>query len=48
VDDYNFFSTGGKTAVDEFVEAKRLIGTVYECLVPNTCYGHFAVLSRKG
>jgi O-methyltransferase len=48
VDDYDFFSTGAKTAVDEFIEAKRSIGTVYECLVPNTHYGHFAVLTRNG
>ncbi len=48
VDDYDFFSTGVKTAVDEFIEAKMSIGTVYECLVPNTRYGHFAVLTRKG
>lgn len=48
VDDYDFFSTGAKTAVDEFIQAKMSIGTVYECLVPNTSYGHFAVLTRKG
>jgi hypothetical protein len=47
VDDYDFFSTGVKTAVDEFITAKKLIGTNYECLVPNTYYGHFAVLTRK-
>ena len=48
VDDYGFFSAGVKTAVDEFVAAKRSAGTAYECLVPNTCYGHFAVLTRRG
>lgn len=49
VDDYDFFSTGVKTAVDEFVEEKRKAsGIDYECLVPDTRCGHFAVLSRKG
>lgn len=48
VDDYDFFSTGAKTVVDEFLEAKRSMGIVYECHVPNTRYGYFAVLSRKG
>lgn len=48
VDDYDFFSTGVKTAVDEFIQAKLSIGTVYESLVPNTRYGHFAVLTKKG
>lgn len=48
VDDYGYFSTGAKTAVDEFVEAKMSIGTVYECLVPDKRYGHFAVLTKKG
>jgi hypothetical protein len=44
VDDYDFFSTGAKTAVDEFLEGNK---TSYECAVPNTRYGHFAVLTRK-
>lgn len=47
VDDYNYFSTGVKTAVDEFIQAKMGTETAYECFVPNTCYGHFAVLTRK-
>jgi hypothetical protein len=48
VDDYDFFSTGAKTAVDEFIETKKSIGVVYKCFVPNTLYGHFAVLTRQG
>jgi len=48
VDDYDFFSTGVKTAVDEFIQAKMLIGIVYEFLVPDTKYGHFSILTRKG
>lgn len=47
VDDYDFFSTGVKTAVDEFVEEKNLRSEKYECLVPDIRYGHFAVLTRK-
>jgi O-methyltransferase len=47
VDDYDFFSTGVKTAVDEFIAAKRATGIDYGCFVPNKCYGHFAVLTRK-
>lgn len=48
VDDYDFFSTGAKSAVDEFIEAKNSLGIVYDCVIPNTRYGHFAVLSRTG
>jgi len=48
VDDYDFFSTGVKMAVDEFVESKMSTGTVYDCQVPNKRYGHFAVLTRRG
>lgn len=48
VDDYDFFSTGAKTAVNEFIQAKMSIGIAYECLVPNRRYGHFAILTRKG
>ena len=47
VDDYDFFSTGVKTAVDEFLEEKNSSATIYECLVPNTRYGCFAVLTRR-
>jgi len=48
VDDYDFFSTGAKTAVDEFLEEKNAGEMIYECLVPNTRYGNFAVLTRSG
>ncbi len=48
VDDYDFFSSGLKTAVDEFLEEKNVNATLYECLVPNTQYGCFAVLTRRG
>ncbi len=45
VDDYDYFSTGVKTAVDEFLENAG--PGEYECSVPDTEYGHFAVLTRK-
>jgi O-methyltransferase len=48
VDDYDFFSTGAKTAVDEFVHERMLSGIVYQCDVPNTYYGYFAILTKKG
>jgi len=47
VDDYDFFSTGAKTAVDEFLKEKNSSAIIYECLVP-TRYGHFAVITRMG
>jgi O-methyltransferase len=47
VDDYDFFSTGAKTAVDEFLEEKNSNTMIYECLVPNARYGYFAVLTKK-
>lgn len=48
VDDYDFFSTGAKTAVDEFLEENNSSGLTYECLVPNARYGCFSVLTRRG
>jgi len=47
VDDYNFFSTGAKTAVDEFVAEQNSKGITYECLVPDSRYGYFAVLTKR-
>jgi O-methyltransferase len=47
VDDYDFFSTGAKAAVDEFTRDKHSCETPYACFVPDTRYGHFAVLTRK-
>jgi len=48
VDDYDYFSTGAKVAVDEFLKEKNSSVMIYECLVPNTRYGCFAVLTRRG
>ena len=47
VDDYDYFSTGAKTAVDEFVESSRSKGALYDCVVPDKRLGHFAVLTKK-
>lgn len=47
VDDYDFFSTGVKTAVDEFLKEKNLGSIIYKCFVPNAVYGYFAVLTRR-
>jgi O-methyltransferase len=43
VDDYDFFSTGAKTAVDEFMSRNAFR---YEGVVPNKNYGHFAVIKK--
>jgi hypothetical protein len=47
VDDYDYFSTGAKAAVDEFRRDKNSGETSYACFVPDTRYGHFAVLTKK-
>ncbi len=46
VDDYDFFSTGAKTAVDEFIEENNSDSELYECTIPDTQYGSFAVVKR--
>jgi O-methyltransferase len=46
VDDYDFFSTGAKTAVDEFMNERNLNEVHYECYVPNKIYGCFAILTK--
>lgn len=43
VDDYDFFSTGAKAAVDEFVQGRP---QAYDLTVPDVRYGHFAVLRK--
>jgi O-methyltransferase len=47
VDDYDFFSTGAKAAVDEFLAEKNSNKMVYDCFIPDKEYGYFAVLSKK-
>ena len=44
VDDYDFFSTGAKKAVDEFVQMNRQEFTIE---VPDKQLGHFCILQRK-
>ncbi len=44
VDDYDFFSTGAKTAVDEFVQQQ---GGRYELVMPAPFAGNFCLLRRK-
>jgi hypothetical protein len=43
VDDYDWFSTGAKTAVDEFFEQYQ---SSYKLTVPDKTLGHFAVLEK--
>ncbi|MBF0594729.1 MAG: hypothetical protein HQL22_07160 [Candidatus Omnitrophica bacterium] len=47
VDDYDFFSTGAKTSVDEFLQAMNAASPVYACEIPDTRYGHFVILTKK-
>jgi O-methyltransferase len=46
LDDYDFFSSGVKMAVDEFVGRDTADG-VYELRVPDTQLGHFAVIRKN-
>ena len=48
VDDYNFFSAGVKTAVDEFIKKKNSSGKIYDISIPDTRLGCFAILNKKG
>ena len=43
IDDYDFFSTGAKAAVDEFLAPRQLR---YELALPIESAGHFCLLSR--
>lgn len=43
VDDYNFFSTGAKTAVDEFVNEYI---DAYKMTVPEECMGKFCIIEK--
>ncbi|PKN94128.1 MAG: hypothetical protein CVU44_06925 [Chloroflexi bacterium HGW-Chloroflexi-6] len=43
IDDYDFFSTGVKKAVDEFLQAN----VNYQIDVPSSDFGHFAILHKK-
>lgn len=43
VDDYDFFSTGVKIAVDEFMSTNE---TKYELFIPEKSFGCFAILTK--
>lgn len=47
VDDYDYFSTGSKIAVDEFVKRKNLNRKIYDIEIPDPTYGHFVILTKK-
>ena len=44
VDDYDFFSTGVKTAVEEFIANHE---ENYKLFLPDKEFGHFAILTKK-
>lgn len=46
VDDYDFFSSGVKLAVDEFVSNQNEDQDLYRCIVPDKALGCFAILQR--
>ena len=48
VDDYDFFSTGSKKAVDEFVACHSSATRYYDLRIPHNRYGYFSVLTRYG
>lgn len=45
VDDYDYFSAGAKTAVDEFISSHS---GAYELILPYKFAGHFAILHKRG
>jgi O-methyltransferase len=45
IDDYDFFSTGAKTAVQEFLDAHRT-ENAYAMFTPNTQFGYFTILTK--
>ncbi len=46
VDDYDFFSAGAKTAVDEFVTLKNSKSNHYLLEIPDKKFGCFAILKK--
>jgi len=47
VDDYNYFSTGVASAVNEFLSENNSGALIYDLSIPSTVFGHFAVLKRN-
>jgi hypothetical protein len=48
VDDYDFFSSGAKTAVDEFLKETNSITENYSVKVPAVSFGRFVILTKIG
>jgi len=48
IDDYDWFSTGAKSAVDEFLEINNSKDDIYDLFIPDKRLGYFAILERKG
>lgn len=46
IDDYDFFSTGVKSAVDEFISKNNEISRKYELFIPEKVFGYFAILTK--
>jgi hypothetical protein len=46
VDDYDSFSTGAKSAVDEFILEKNKMGKKYEIVIPDKVFGCFVILTK--
>lgn len=46
VDDYNYFSSGAKTAVDEFITKKNVGQEKYTSIVPDNKLGYYVILKR--
>jgi hypothetical protein len=47
VDDYDYFSSGAKAAVDEFIDDKNSSKHIYDCILPDTQYGRFIILTKR-
>jgi hypothetical protein len=46
VDDYDYFSTGAKKAVDEFINENNSSQKNYVVDIPNTNFGYFAIITK--
>lgn len=47
IDDYDWFSTGVKTAVDEFLQKTNLDQNSYKIFIPDKKVGHYIILTKK-
>jgi hypothetical protein len=46
IDDYDYFSTGVKSAIDEFISDKNKIEKYYDIEIPEKCFGSFVILYK--